>query len=128
MLVFGGGVFRRLLPVLPVVDVDAEVGFYAALGFTAEVTYSGFTSLRCGPVLFGVQKPQGMEHRVPPWDLAWQIEVSDVHAVHDLAVRRGLKVVSEPQPHPAGFWTVQLRTPNGYCLILEGPPGAGPRS
>ncbi|MFG3280382.1 VOC family protein [Streptomyces sp. NPDC048111] len=108
-------------------DLEAEVAFYAALGFTAEVTYSGFTSLRCGPVLFGVQQPQGLEHRVPPWDLAWQIEVSDVRAVHDLAVRRDLPVLKGPQPHPAGFWTVQLRTPNGYHLTLEGPPPAPAR-
>ncbi|WP_189762797.1 VOC family protein [Streptomyces xanthochromogenes] len=120
--------FKRLLPVLPVVDLEAEVGFYSALGFTAEITYSGFTSLRCGPVLFGVRKPQSSEYNVPPWDLAWQIEVVDVHAVHDLALRRGLSVLKGPQAHPAGFWTVQLRTPNGYLLTLEGPPPApGPR-
>ncbi|MFE9404305.1 VOC family protein [Streptomyces sp. NPDC006530] len=120
--------FKRLLPVLPVVDVEGEVAFYAALGFTAEITHSGFTSLRCGPVLFGVQKPRVVEYRVPPWDLAWQIEVSDVHAVHDLALRRGLTVLRGPEPHPGGFWTVQLRTPNGYLLTLEGPPPTRGRS
>ncbi|MFI6505296.1 hypothetical protein [Nonomuraea typhae] len=121
--------FERLLPVLPVTDVDAEVAFYAALGFTAERTHTGFTALQRDSVLFGVQ---GSGRRVPPEDLAWQMWVKDVGLVYDLAIQRGLDVVSAPRAHPAGFWIVQLRTPNGYLLTLEGPEptsgGGGTRS
>lgn len=110
--------FERLLPVLPVAEVDAEVAFYAALGFTAAPTHTGFTALRSGQVLFGVQRS---EQPVPPAGLAWQIEVTDIRAVHELAVRAHLPVVRGPQVHPVGFWTVQLRTPSGYLLTFEGP-------
>jgi predicted enzyme related to lactoylglutathione lyase len=110
--------FERLLPIVPVTDVEAETAFYGALGFTATLTHTGFTALRCGPVLFGVQKS---DQQVPPADLAWQIEVTDIRAAHALAVRQGLEVVSEPELHPVGFWALKLRTPNGYTLTCEGP-------
>jgi hypothetical protein len=114
--------FQRLLPVIPVADVEAEVAFYLALGFTAEPTHSGFTALRHGRVLFGVQSS---DEQIPPADLRRQIEVDDIQAVHRLASRPGLVVRHEPSVHPAGFWTLQLRTPNGYALTLEGPECAG---
>jgi hypothetical protein len=111
--------FQRLLPVIPVADVETEVAFYVALGFTAEPTYTGFTALRHGRVLFGVQ---GSDEQIPAADLRWQIEVDDIQAAHHLATRLELEVLQEPTIHPAGFWTVQLLTPNGYTLTLEGPP------
>jgi predicted enzyme related to lactoylglutathione lyase len=113
-----GSLFERLIPVLPVASVETEVAFYAALGFEAQPTYTGFTALRNRSVLFGIQDSGG---RVPPEDLEWQIEVTDVHAAHELALARGLEIVSAPASHPAGFWLVKLRTPNGYVLTLEGP-------
>lgn len=113
--------FERLLPVLPVADVDAEVAFYTALGFTAQLTHTGFTALWSGPVLFGVQESAA---QVPPEDLAWQIQVTDVGAVHELAGKQDLEVVAKPSVHPVGFWTIGLRTPNGYLLTLEGPERA----
>lgn len=103
---------------LPVSDLEAEVAFYGALGFTSQVTYTGFTALRHGNVLFGVQ---ASAERVPPADLAWQIEVTDIRAAHELAVRRNLEISRAPSQHPVGFWTIQLRTPSGYTLTLEGP-------
>jgi predicted enzyme related to lactoylglutathione lyase len=99
-------VFERLLPVLPVSDLEAEVAFYRALGFTSQVTFTGFTALRHGNVLFGVQ---ASAERLPPADLAWQIEVTDIRAAHDLAASRGLEISRAPSQHPVGFWTVQLR-------------------
>jgi predicted enzyme related to lactoylglutathione lyase len=113
--------FQRLLPVIPVGDVEAEVAFYVALGFTAEPTHTGFTALRHGRVLFGVQ---ASDEQIPPADLRWQIEVDDVRAAHQLAGQHGLEILQEPTIHPAGFWTLQLRTPNSYTLTLEGPAHA----
>jgi hypothetical protein len=109
--------FQRLLPVIPVADVEAEVAFYLALGFAAEPTHSGFTALRHGRVLFGVQSS---DEQIPPVDLRWQIEVDDIQAAHQLASRPGLEVRHEPSIHPAGFWTLHLGTPNGYASPSKG--------
>lgn len=110
--------FQRLLPVLPVRDVEREVAFYVSLGFSAQLTFTGFTALRYGNVLFGVQASAAP---LPPADLSWQMEVADIRAAHKLAVSKGLPVLSAPRRHPVGFWTVQLGTPSGYTLTLEGP-------
>ena len=70
-------------------DVDGEVAFYVALGFTAEPTHSGFIALRHGAVLFGVQ---ASARQMPPPDLSWQMRGNDIRAAHDLANQLGLQV------------------------------------
>ncbi len=110
--------FKRLLPILPVQNIEAEIAFYAAMGFTAQKTVSGFIAVQCNQVLFGLQKSAEM---VPPGDLHWQMEVDNIQAAYRRAAEQGLEIITLPQPHPAGFWMLQLATPNGYTLTLEGP-------
>jgi ubiquinone/menaquinone biosynthesis C-methylase UbiE len=45
--------------------------------------------------------------------------VSDPAAAPREWARVTAPVVRGPQVHPVGFWTVRLRTPNGYLLTFE---------
>lgn len=109
--------FVRALPVLPVRDLAAEVAFYESLGFAATHPEDGFVSLEYDGVLFGLRR---VGTPVPPDGLAWQLEVTDVHVLHDLVRAQGVVVVEEPRRQPWGEWTLRVRTPNDYVLVLEG--------
>ncbi|WP_432510226.1 VOC family protein [Kineococcus sp. SYSU DK001] len=109
--------FLRALPVLPVHDLDAEVGFYEALSFHVQHREDGFAALERDRVLFGLR---AVDVTVPPPGLSWQLEVDDVAGVLAAALAAGVVVREAPRQQPSGDWTLRLATPAGYELVVEG--------
>lgn len=112
--------FLRMLPHLPVWDVDAEVLFYRAFGFQTYNKREGFTSIEHGDgtlVHFGIRKHTSA---VPPEGLEWKLEVDDVGAALKIAKASNFEIISSPVWKGAGRWTLILRTPNKYILSIEG--------
>jgi len=111
--------FTRLQPVLFVADLEAEVGFYAALGFTIEHREPGFVGLSCGDILFGLQHREGARFgEAQP--VIWQIGTDDIGAVHERCRQTGLPVLAGPQLQAWGEWLMTLTSPNGYRVVIEG--------
>lgn len=111
--------FTRLQPILFVADLEAEVAFYAALGFTVQHREPGFVGLCRDQILFGLQHRDGtaFDGGQP---LIWQIGTDDIGAVHDRCRRAGLAVVEGPQLQTWGEWLMTLMSPNGYRVVIEG--------
>lgn len=140
--------FLRMLPHLPVTDLDAEVSFYRLLGFVVYLRSEGFTSVEYGDgatVHFGLT----LAGAAPPKGLEWKLEVDDVAAAMRLAEANHLEILSGPRLHwfrqpsaqtvpptdpsqrpivDTGRWRMQLRTPNNYVLTLESTHAAPPAS
>ena len=49
----------------------------------------------------------------------WQIETTDMDAVHALAVRHAIKVIQPPTLAAWGRRTMTLGSPNGYTVGFE---------
>jgi catechol 2,3-dioxygenase-like lactoylglutathione lyase family enzyme len=122
----GTGFFTRLAPILRVTDVDAERRFYEALGL--RVTYEGpehpdFIAMGADGVEFGLELSANLDASAPPQVLTWQLVVADVDEAVHRCQGAGLRFeVTEHQP--SADWryrTVELRSPNGYRVVLEGP-------
>jgi lactoylglutathione lyase len=57
--------------------------------------------------------------------LGVSLAVSDVYAVHERLVARGVEFVEPPEPMPWGGVLAHFRDPDGNALTLVGPPRAG---
>ncbi len=111
--------FTRLQPVLFVADLDAEVRFYEALGFTIQHREPGFVGLCHDDILFGLQHRESVTHgEAQP--LIWQIGTDDIGAVHERCREMGLPVLAGPQLQAWGEWVMALTSPNGYRVVIEG--------
>jgi catechol 2,3-dioxygenase-like lactoylglutathione lyase family enzyme len=122
----GSGFFTRLSPILRVTDLDAERRFYEALGL--RITYEGreypdFIAVGGDNVEFGLERATGLDTWSTDQYLTWQLVVADVDEAVRRCDRAGLKY--ELKEHqPAADWryrTLELRSPNAYRVILEGP-------
>lgn len=112
--------YLRILPHLPVGDLEAEVAFYVTIGLHVYLRFDDFTSVEAEDgtlVHFGLRRaapftqPEGFE---------WKLEVDDIHEIYQIALANSLEIVREPVRHWSGKWNMDLRTPNGYLLVLEG--------
>ncbi len=116
----------RLVPILRVSDLDSEVTFYEALGL--RVTYRGseypdFIALGNDSVEFGIERSDVFDADEARRVVTWQLGVQDVDAAAAVCRSSGFEYHIEAH-QPAPDWryrTIELRTPNGYHLLLEGP-------
>lgn len=106
-------------------DLDAEVDFYAKLGF--ELTYQGdefpgFVALRADGVEFGLQQVSSFERGQIANVLVWQLEAQSLRPVLERARLHGWQVDGPRQYWPEqDAWELIVHTPNGYGLVVEGP-------
>ncbi len=121
-----GSLFTRLVPILHVGDLTAERRFYEALGM--RVTYEGpeypdFIAIGAGALEFGLELRDDFDAEAAAKALVWQIGVSDIDEAEGVCTRAGLQF--ERRTHePAEGWryhTLELVSPNGYRVVLEGP-------
>ena len=116
--------FRRIIPILFVSDLQAERDFYLRLGF--RVTYDGpeypyFIALGHGPVEFGIEWRSGFSPSDPDRVLTWQLGVGDLDEARKLFDDAGVRYHEELM-RPSEEWQYRVlhaRTPNGYHLLLE---------
>lgn len=117
--------YAKLIPILPVADVRKERSFYEALGFELHVdpaeTYpeDQFAALAFGAhILFGLTLAPAAR---PLTDvgLCWQLETTDLDAVHARALEHALHVLEAPTRQPWGRRTLTLGSPCGYRVGFE---------
>jgi len=117
--------YSKLIPILPVSNVLTERAFYEALGFRPHVdpdeTYpeNEFAALASGEhILFGLAYLDSSE-ALTEHGLYWQIETTDIDAVHALALAGSLTVIEAPTLQQWGRKTMMLESPNGYRVGFE---------
>jgi catechol 2,3-dioxygenase-like lactoylglutathione lyase family enzyme len=117
--------YAKLIPILSVADVRKERSFYEALGFELHVdsaeTYpeDQFAALAFGAhILFGlVLAPDASP--LTDAGLFWQVETTDIDAVHARATEHGLLVLEPPTRQAWGRRTMTLGSPCGYRVGFE---------
>lgn len=119
--------YKRLIPILPVSDVVLERDFYEQLGFERHLNpseaypESEFAALDYGAhILFGVARSSDFDSKTAECRLWWQIEASDLDAVHRRAADARLPIEQAPQLESWGQRTLKIRSPNGYLVVFEG--------
>ncbi len=117
--------YSKLIPIVPVCDVRTERDFYLSIGFQLHVdpkeTYpeDQLAALAYGEhILFAVAASDTSEP-LTARGLLWQIETTDIEAVHALARKHGIEVVQGPTMQPWQRRTMMLRSPNGYVVGFE---------
>jgi catechol 2,3-dioxygenase-like lactoylglutathione lyase family enzyme len=116
--------FQRLVPVVYVTDLDAEVGFYEAFGFS--VVYRGdefpdFVALHQGDVQFGLERRAGFRPEDANRSIMWQFQVDDLTGVVELCTRHHLRFTPpELYWERMDAWEMKVWSPNGYRINLEG--------
>jgi predicted enzyme related to lactoylglutathione lyase len=118
-------VFTRLTPILPVNSVREELTFYEQLGFERHTdpaeTYpiEEFTAVACGDgILFGLACAKDPA-AVPPVELDWQFETTDLESVSRAAREWGLEVTLPMTVQPWGRKMLTIRSPSGYSVTFE---------
>jgi catechol 2,3-dioxygenase-like lactoylglutathione lyase family enzyme len=117
--------FKRLIPILFVDNLEAERDFYVQLGFT--VSYQGpefpdFISLAYGALEFGIESTPDADPQLPNRVLTWQWAVTDIELAKRRLTSAGVSF-QEVWVTPRDDWKYRVlhaRTPNGYHLMLEG--------
>lgn len=117
--------YSKLIPILPVSDVAKERAFYEALGFRLHLdpdeTYpeDQFAALAFGEnVLFGVTRSENAE-ALTERGLYWQIETTDIDAVHKRAVDGSLQILEGPTRQSWGRRTMALRSTSPASTPFE---------
>lgn len=117
--------YSKLIPILPVLDVRTERAFYESLGFRRHVdpdepyAEDELAALAYGEhILFAVVAAQASEP-LTEHGLFWQIETTDIDAVHALAMTNAIEIVDGPTVQAWGRRTMMLRSPNGYDVGFE---------
>jgi hypothetical protein len=116
----------RLAPILYVADLGTERRFYEALGL--QVTYEGpeypnFIAIGNDMLEFGLERRERFRAGPATEVLSWQLVVSDVDEAARVCTQAGLSF--EARTHEPGegwsYRTLELVSPNGYRVTLEGP-------
>ena len=115
----------RLTPILPVVDVRDELGFYLQLGFEQHIDpaeiypIDDFAAVAAGDaVLFGLARHDSAAD-LPPAGLAWQFETSDIEHLDQRASSAGLNVTEPVTLQSWGRQTMTITSPSGYAVTFE---------
>jgi phosphoribosyl-AMP cyclohydrolase len=116
--------FTKLVPVIYVDDLNAEVQFYKDLGFTAldeGEEFSGFVAMQQGDVEFGIEISERFRARAANDSVLWQFRVDDLAAVARLCAKLGYRRTA-PAEHgePLDGGAMSVFSPNGYRVNLEG--------
>jgi phosphoribosyl-AMP cyclohydrolase len=116
--------FTKLVPVIHVEDLNAEVQFYKDLGFSIldeGDEFSGFVAMRQGDVEFGIEISERFRARAANDTVLWQFRVDDLAAVARLCVKFGYRYTTPAQfGEPMDGWAMNVFSPNGYRVNLEG--------
>jgi catechol 2,3-dioxygenase-like lactoylglutathione lyase family enzyme len=111
---------RRAIPNLPVQDLAASREFYADfLGFDVAMDEPGFTmfaspSNRTAQITIADANTPGLDRGVSEANVS--VEVEDVDALHEEAVRRGLEIVYPLTDEPWGIRRFFVRDPDGTVI------------
>jgi phosphoribosyl-AMP cyclohydrolase len=116
--------FTKLVPVIHVEDLNAEVQFYKDLGFTVldeGGEFSGFVAMQQGDVEFGIEISERFRARAANDSVLWQFQVDDLAAVARLCAKLGYRHTAPAQyGEPLDGWAMNVFSPNGYRVNLEG--------
>lgn len=111
---------------LSVKDVHASKAFYEKLGFESigGDCGQGWTILKNGDHIIGLF--QGMFEKNmltfnPGWDQSAQnlSEFTDIRALRDELIRRGVKVLSDDINQESGPGSIMLEDPDGNPILLD---------
>jgi catechol 2,3-dioxygenase-like lactoylglutathione lyase family enzyme len=108
---------RRAMPVLTTTDPDAARAFYEGLlGMRVAMAQDGMlmfasTTVPTTQLIVVWRSPTALDPHVCDVDLS--IEVDDVDAAHELAVRQGLRVLRPLTDEPWGIRRFFVRDPTG---------------
>ena len=111
---------RRAIPNLPVEDLAESREFYAGfLGFDVAMDEDGFTmfaspSNRTAQITVAEKDNPGQDRGISLAKVS--VEVDDVDALHDEAVRRGLEIVYPLTDEPWGIRRFFVRDPDGTVI------------
>jgi predicted enzyme related to lactoylglutathione lyase len=116
--------FEKLVPIIYVKDLDAEVKFYQTLGFS--ISYQGdefpnFIAVAQDELEFGIQKKDMFDANEANRSLLWQFQVNDLMEAVTLCQQHHYRhSVPEKYWEAADGWEMQVWSPNGYKINLEG--------
>ena len=121
--------FTKLVPVIYVDDLNAEVQFYNDFGFSVVDEgdqgdeaggFPGFAAMRLGDVEFGIEISDRFRARAANDSILWRFQVDDLAAVARLCDRLGYRH-SAPERFGDGMdgWEMEVTSPNGYRVNLE---------
>jgi catechol 2,3-dioxygenase-like lactoylglutathione lyase family enzyme len=116
--------FQRLVPIVYVTDLEAEVAFYQQLGFA--VLYRGeefpdFIAMYQGDIQFGIERRAGWRAEDANRSILWQFQVDDLTDVVELCRRHQIRFTApELYWERMDAWEMKVWSPNGYRINLEG--------
>lgn len=115
--------FNRLVPIIYVRDLEAEIAFYKSLGFNISYQgdeFPGFVGMECGNFDFGIETRDDFDPEKAKASFVWQMETDSFGKVIAVCQANGYEY-TEPQCYWEEFdsWEMKVQTPNGYALHLE---------
>jgi predicted enzyme related to lactoylglutathione lyase/ketosteroid isomerase-like protein len=115
--------FRQVIPELRVSDLQRSIEWFEALGWSTRWTWCEpdatptFCSMFANRAeIFLTLDRHGVHEGTSLW-----IEVSDVDALHERCVQRGVEVVRPPRDEPWGQREMLVRHTDGHALRLAQP-------
>ena len=111
---------RRAIPNLLVDNIEAARGFYSGfLGFDVAMDEPGFTmfaspSNRTAQITVADKASPGIDRGISEAHVS--VEVQDVDALHEEAVRRGLEIVYPLTDEPWGIRRFFVKDPDGRVI------------
>jgi predicted enzyme related to lactoylglutathione lyase len=119
-----------MAPIIYVSDLESEVTFYEKFGFT--VSYRGtdfpnFIAVKHSTIEFGIERRDKFCVEEAARTFLWQFVVDDLAAVTVICREHGFAHTQPKCYWVAGNgWSLEVQSPNGYLISLEGPPPVTP--
>lgn len=117
--------FKSIVPILYVNNLESEVDFYKTLGF--RISYEGkefpnFIALKYEDVEFGLEHKDNFSSDEANRSFYWQMACSDLKKILVICRKKKLKF-TKPTCYweRMDAWEMVIKTPNGYDFHLEGP-------
>ena len=117
-------IFKKLVPIIYVKDLDAEVKFYETFGF--HISYQGdefphFIAMAQGDLEFGIGRKDTFDADEANRSILWQFQVDDLSEAVRICQQSTYKhTPPEKYWEAADGWEMQVWSPNGYKINLEG--------
>ena len=115
---------KKLVPIIYVKDLDAEVQFYETFGF--QISYQGdefpnFIAIAQGDLEFGIERKETFNADEANRSILWQFQVDDLSEAVRICQRSSYKHTPPVKYwEAADGWEMQVWSPNGYTINLEG--------
>ena len=115
--------YPRLVPIIYVRDLEAEVSFYQSLGFNISYQgeeFPGFVGMECGNFDFGIEEKAEFDPQKAAASFVWQMETDSFGKVIAICEERGI-AYTQPRCYwqEMDSWEMTVQTPNGYTLHFE---------